>query len=193
MPICNFSRTRKSLGSLAGAALAAGALFALSPAEAAIGNLGNAKIAVGAGSMAYVAQQSPSTGIALDTRLELPMNPLMAVEGSATTAFSQSVRGSSTTIPLILDGALKVRTLASPKMDLYGAAGLGYGAYFGTSHLEDGATFGIPLSLGAEWQARSLSFAPRFTYRPVFGDQLGVSESDADSWVAVLDVQVPFL
>ncbi|MDB5048653.1 MAG: hypothetical protein JWO30_1724 [Fibrobacteres bacterium] len=152
-----------------------------------------AKFSVGAGSMAYLAQQSPSTGLALDTRLEYPLNPNLAVEGAATTAFSQSVRGESETIPLLLDGSVKVRPVRSDKVDLYAAAGLGYGAYLGTQRLEDGATFGIPLSVGAEWQRKNLGFAPRFTYRPVFGDQLGTSQSDADSWTAVLDVQLPFL
>ncbi|HKP95539.1 MAG TPA: hypothetical protein VJ385_07270 [Fibrobacteria bacterium] len=180
-------------------ALTAAALIGMSPAHASIPGydetkavLQKAKFSVGAGSMAYIAQESPSTGLSLDSRLEYNLNPALAVEGSATTAFSESVEDGNT-IPLLLDASAKVRTLSSHKVDLYGAAGLGYGAYFGTSRLEDGATFAIPMSVGAEWQAKKLSFSPRFTYRPVFGDQLGPTNADADSWTAVLDVQLPFL
>jgi hypothetical protein len=163
------------------------------PRAALTTDLRRSTVTVGAGSMAYIAQQAPSTGLSLDTRLDYPLNSNLAVEGSATTAFSQSVQGQSATIPLLLDGSVKYRAIQSGTLDLYGAAGLGYGAYLGTRQLQDGATLGMPLSVGAEWQARTLNFSPRFTYRPVFGDQLGDSKSDADSWTAVLDVQLPFL
>jgi hypothetical protein len=88
---------------------------------------------------------------------------------------------------------MKLRTLATGNTSLFGAAGLGYGAFLDTEELQDGATFTLPLSLGVEWEGERFGLAPRFTSRPVFGDELGEAETDADSWTAVLDVQLPFL
>jgi hypothetical protein len=174
-------------------AIAALALLIGTPSDAAITGMEKARISVGAGSMAYIAQESPSTGLSLDTRVEYQALRNISLEGSATTAFSESVEDNSTTIPLLLDAGVKVRAPASGNIDLYGAAALGYGAYMSSDEIEDGTTFGLPLSLGAEWRLERLNFAPRFTYRPVFGDELGDVNADADSWIAVLDFQLPFL
>lgn len=152
------------------------------------------RLMVGAGAMTYIAQESPSTGMALDARYEYPIMSGLAVEGSAATAFSESVGEKGSTIPLILESGLKLRSLPSGRMSVFGVAGLGYGAYLGTEELQDGATFTMPLSLGVEWEGRQFGLSPRFTYRPVFGDQLGdEAESDADSWAAVIDFQLPLL
>lgn len=78
-------------------------------------------------------------------------------------------------------------------VSLFGAAGLGYGAYLGSEELQDGATMTMPLGGGLEWRGRTMSVEPRFTYRPVFGDELGDEETDADSWTAVVDLVLPFL
>ena len=78
---------------------------------------------------------------------------------------------------------------------LFALAGLGYGAYFGTDELQDGADLDHALSAAdSEWdRARTSRLQPRFTYRPVFGDELGDDDAEADSWTAVLDVGLPML
>jgi hypothetical protein len=186
-------RTRTGFRISAATAIAALALWFGTPSDAAVTGMERARISVGAGSMAYIAQESPSTGLSLDTRVEYQALRNISVEGSATTAFSESVEDNSTTIPLLLDAGVKIRAPASGNIDLYGAAALGYGAYLSSDEVEDGTTFGLPLSVGAEWRLERLNFAPRFTYRPVFGDELGDVNADADSWIAVLDFQLPFL
>ena len=151
-------------------------------------------LSVGGGAITYVAQESPATGMALDARYEYRLSPGLGVEGTALTAFSESVARSGTTIPLLLEGALKLRTLPSRNVGIFGAAGVGYGAFMDTEELQDGATFTVPVSMGVEVQGGGFGLAPRFTYRPVFGDELGdQAEADADSWTAVLDIQLPFL
>jgi hypothetical protein len=152
-----------------------------------------ASVVVGAGANSYIAQTSPSTGFAMDARLDAPFNTTMSAEASAATAFGKSADGDGQTIPMLLDAGLKYKVLRTAKSDLYGAGGVGYGAYFGTKRLEDGATFGVPLSVGADWAREKVILSPRFTYRPVFGDQLGPDDADADSWTAVLDLKLPFL
>jgi hypothetical protein len=129
----------------------------------------------------------------MDARLNAPFNPTLSAEVSAATAFGKSADGDGQTIPMLLDGGVKYNLVRTSKTDLYGAGGIGYGAYFGTKRLEDGATFGVPLSVGADWAKEKVILSPRFTYRPVFGDQLGPDDADADSWTAVLDMRLPFL
>jgi hypothetical protein len=148
---------------------------------------------VGAGAANYLAQESPSTGLALDARYEYRLQPGLALEGSAATAFSESVDDEGTTVPVILEASLKLRTTAAGATNLFGAAGMGYGAFLDTEDLQDGATFTVPLSVGVEWEGERFGLVPRFTYRPVFGDELGEAEADADMWSAVMDVQLPFL
>lgn len=151
------------------------------------------KLLVGAGAANYLAQESPATGLSLDARYDYRLRPGVALEGSATTAFSESVDDEGTTVPVILEGNLKLLTTGSGNTNLFGTAGLGYGAFLDTEELQDGATFTVPLSVGMEWEGERFGLAPRFTYRPVFGDELGEAEGDADMWSAVMDVQLPFL
>jgi hypothetical protein len=187
--LCNFI---PGLARLAAAILTiAGAADAYSTYDAGR----NGGLTVGAGAMTYLAQESPSTGLTLDARYEYPVTSGIELEGSGTTAFSQSVQGSGTTVPVLLEGSLKLNAKTSGNVGLFGAAGMGYGAFLGTEKLQDGATFTVPLSLGATWQGERYGLAPRFTYRPVFGDQLGHpgTSADADSWTAVLDVRLPVL
>jgi hypothetical protein len=178
----------------AAAALLFGAGMASAIAVPAI-NTSQGILTVGAGSMSYVGKESPGTGLSLDARYDLNILPGIALEGSGTTAFSKSVNGDGTTIPVILEGGLKLQSQQSGNVGLFGVAGVGYGAYMGTEHLQDGATFTVPLAVGATWQGAHYGLAPRFTYRPVFGDELGSksTRADADSWTAVLDVQIPYL
>jgi hypothetical protein len=151
------------------------------------------KLLVGAGAANYLAQESPSSGLSLDARYEYRLQPGVALEGSAATAFSESVDDEGTTVPVILEANVKLLTMGSGNTNLFGAAGLGYGAFLDTEELQDGATFTVPLSVGMEWEGDRFGLVPRFTYRPVFGDELGDAEADADMWSAVMDVQLPFL
>lgn len=177
---------------LAGLAFAIGPAFAVGYAAYEPGQMG---LTVGAGAISYIAQRSPGTGMALDARLDYRLSPIMAMEGSGSTAFSSSVDGGGTTVPVLVEGGLRVDAIQGRSVDLFGGVGLGYGAYLGTRRLQDGATLTLPLSLGATVEGRKFNVSPRFTYRPVFGDQLGQPrlDADADSWMATLDVRVPLL
>jgi len=152
-------------------------------------------VSVGAGAMSYIAQESPSTGLSLDARVDYRLSPALALEGGGTTAFSNSVEGGGTTVPLLFEGGLRAATTQGRNINLFAGAGIGYGAFIGTRRLQDGATFDVPLSLGAMVETRYFGVSPRFTYRPVLGDQLGQPElnADADSWTAALDVRLPLL
>jgi len=167
-------------------------ILAAYSATAQSGRLG---ISVGAGAMSYLAQESPGTGMAVDARVDYRLSPALSVEGGGTTAFSGSVQGGGTTVPLLFEGGLRAETTQGRNINLFGGVGIGYGAYIGTRKLQDGATFDMPLSLGAMVESRYFDIIPRFTYRPVFGDQLGEPElsADADSWTAALDVRVPLV
>lgn len=152
-----------------------------------------AKLKVGAGALTYIAQESPSTGFAMDARVAYPLMPIVDAEAALLTGVSQSVDDNTATIPLITEAGVKLNSRQYGPLTLFGTAGLGYGMYFGSEELQDGLSVTMPLGAGVEYQGRNLTVEPRFTYRPVFGDQLGDTEADADSWAALLNVQLPFL
>lgn len=195
---------------LAGAAAAMAALLLAQPAEAKSTvkqkaaqayrsidrfDYDKGSLAIGAGGMAYIAQESPSTGFAMDLRYSYPILTITQVEGSVTGAVSQSVDNVSATLPVLIEGGLKWTTNRPGQINGFAGAGLGYGAYTGSKDLQDGLTMTMPLSAGLEFVTKNkkMAYEPRFTYRPVFGDELGDEEADADSWTAVLDVALPFL
>lgn len=150
-------------------------------------------LSIGAGSMAYIAQVSPATAFALDAHYAYPLMRRVDLEGTVLGAISQSADDNTATIPIITEAGVRLNTNRYGPVSLFGSAGLGYGAYLGSQELQDGATLTIPLGGGLEWRGRSMSVEPRFTYRPVFGDELGDGKTDADSWTAVVDLVLPFL
>lgn len=164
-------------------------------AESSLRNFDKEKgeFSVGAGASAYFDTEAPNSAITIDGRYNYPLARMFGLEGSLATAFSEADDESQTVIPLLADASLKAETPERGDVSLFALAGVGYGAYFGTDELQDGLTFATPLSGGLEWDAGNFSLQPRVTYRPVFGDELGDLEGNADSWSAVLDVGLPML
>jgi hypothetical protein len=151
------------------------------------------EVSVGAGAAAYFDTEAPNSAITIDGRYNYPLARMFGLEGSLATAFSEADDESQTVIPLLADASLRAESPERGDVSLFALAGVGYGAYFGTDELQDGLTFATPLSGGLEWDAGNFSLQPRVTYRPVFGDELGDLEGNADSWSAVLDVGLPML
>lgn len=119
--------------------------------------------------------------------------PALDLEGTLLAAVRQSADDEQATIPIIAEGGVKLNSRQYGPIRLFRVAGLGYGAFLGSEELEDGLTMTMPLGAGLEWESRNFTLQPRFTYRPVFGDELGGDEVEADSWSAVLDVEWPFI
>lgn len=151
------------------------------------------ELSVGAGATNYLDTESPGTAFTIDAHYDYSLLPNIDVEGTLLTAVSQSADDDQATIPIIAEGGLKLNTRQYGPISLFGLAGLGYGAFLGSEELEDGLTMTMPLGGGLEWEANRFILQPRFTYRPVFGDELGGEEADADSWSAILNVGLPFI
>lgn len=183
------------LKSIAALALASGLFCLAAPAQSQEREFqrDRGELSIGAGSMAYIAQVSPATAFAFDAHYAYPIMPRIDLEGTVLGAISQSADDDHATIPIITEAGFKLNSSRYGPISLFGAAGLGYGAYLGSQELQDGATMTMPLGGGLEWRGRTMSVEPRFTYRPVFGDELGDEETDADSWTAVVDLVLPFL
>lgn len=150
-------------------------------------------LSVGAGSTAYIDEESPGTAFTLDGRYNYAVAPMLDLEGSLQASFSQAVGDDQAVLPLLAEAGVKVNTRQYGPVNLFGAAGVGYGAFLGSEELQDGATMTLPIGGGIEYELGALTLQPRFTWRPVVGDEVGAEGADGDSWTALLDVELPFL
>lgn len=188
---------RNGLGALAAIGLA-GALFGAQPAQAVMEGMTEefrkGSFSGGLGATNYTDDNSPHSAFTADLHFDRAVMPNFSVEGSIASAFSEDDAEDQTVIPLLLDAAVKANSAQyRGNTSLFATAGVGYGAYFGTEELQDGATFATPISGGVEIEAGKALIMPRVTWRPVYGDELGQDNVDADTWSAVLDVGLPFL
>jgi hypothetical protein len=197
-------------GRLLGAAVLAGALLGAQPAAAQAEADGSVReelreevrefdvkkgsLLVGAGATAYMDGDSPESGFTLEARYDYPLTPRLGVEGSLQGSYSEDDRDhDEEVLPLLAEIGAKASTRERNSLSLFGAAGVGYGAFLGSDELDDLMTVTLPVSGGLAWRGRDFSLEPRVTWRPVLLDDLGDRELDADSWTAVLDVGLPFL